>query len=320
MSRKREKSHPVDPLVLAHGAFLQLERGRGVLTVDAYARDVELFGAFLAERAGARSDESGRKAYPQLLSATTSDIRQFIMDLSGRRNYNMVAVRRKIASLRSFYKFLKFAQYREDNPAADIPAPKVEKKLPEVLAPQDVAKLINTGPPAGRSDFMRLRDNAIMELLYASGVRRAEVARINLNDIDLRHRQIRVTGKGSKQRVVVINKAAAGAIEAYLRVRPRTTDEALFIGRTGKRLTPRHVWHIFREVYRLSGIKFHASPHTLRHSFATHLLENGVDLITIKELLGHESVATTQIYTNLSMEHKRRAYDEAHPRDRMDDR
>jgi site-specific recombinase XerD len=172
-----------------------------------------------------------------------------------------------------------------------------------------------------------------MELLYGSGVRRAEVARIDLNDVHLRDRMIGVHGKGSKDRLVVINKATADAIQRYLAVRPRTTDPALFVGVGGKRLTPRHIWYIFREMYKVSGLsdgdgkaddretgKKTATPHTLRHSFATHLLANGVDLITIKELLGHESVATTQIYTNIDMTHKKRAYDEAHPRDRMKDR
>ncbi len=319
MRSKVSKMHPVDPLIQAHCAYLRLERGRGQLTVEAYAHDLEMFGAFLEQRGQSAQSRPARKEWPLLRGATTSDIRQFIIDLSGRRGYKMVAVRRKISSLKSFFKFLKLEGYREDDPAVHVPAPKIERKLPEVLAAQDVAKLLRTRPPAGRSEFLRLRDNAMMELLYASGLRRAEVAGINLNDADLRRREIRVMGKGKKQRVVVINRPAALAIEAYLRVRPHTNDEALFVGRSGRRLTPRHVWQIFRTVYQLSGIAYHASPHTLRHSFATHLLENGVDLVTIAELLGHESVATTQIYTNLSMEHKRRAYDEAHPRERMDD-
>ena len=157
-----------------------------------------------------------------------------------------------------------------------------------------------------------------MELFYASGVRRAEITSINLTDIDLSSRTIRIMGKGRKERVVVINRTTAAAIQTYLNVRPRSSDTALFLGRTRQRLSPRHVWEIFHRIYLVSGLKGvkQASPHTLRHSFATHLLERGVDLVTIQELLGHESVATTQIYTNVSFEHKKRAYDEAHPRDR----
>jgi site-specific recombinase XerD len=157
-----------------------------------------------------------------------------------------------------------------------------------------------------------------MELFYASGMRRAELASVRLADVDLAERTIRVTGKGNKERVVVINHSAAAAIESYLRVRPSTSDPALFLGRGGHGLTPAHVWRIFRTIYRVSGVQKHATPHTLRHSFATHLVENGVDLETVRELLGHESLATTGVYLQLAMGHKRRAYDEAHPRDRMD--
>jgi site-specific recombinase XerD len=157
-----------------------------------------------------------------------------------------------------------------------------------------------------------------MELFYATGMRRAEIAKINLADLNLRDRVIQVYGKGRKQRKVVMNHSAAAALERYLAIRPRSSDDAVFLGRGGNRLTPKHVWRIFRDIYELSGLKQHATPHTLRHSFATHLLENGVDLGTVRELLGHESLATTGVYLSVAMEHKRRAYDEAHPRDRMD--
>lgn len=332
----KERSAPVDKNIILHGTFLMNERGRSALTVEAYAHDLELFGAFLA---GERVlDENGkRKVWPQLLTATHVDIRHFIGDLTGRRNYNPAAVRRKVCAIRSFYRFLRYDGIRNENPAADIvppPSPK-KKKLPNVLEQREVGKLL-AAERADWTPFQRLRAAAIMELLYGSGVRRAEVARIDLNDVHMRDRIISVHGKGSKNRMVVINKATADAIQRYLGVRPRTTDPALFVGVGGKRLTPRHIWYIFREMYKVSGLdggesvagqsdddgksKKTATPHTLRHSFATHLLQNGVDLITIKELLGHESVATTQIYTNIDMTHKKRAYDEAHPRDRMKDR
>jgi site-specific recombinase XerD len=195
----------------------------------------------------------------------------------------------------------------------------MDRKIPQHLAVPEINTLLRTAPKAGRTDAHRIRDNAIMELFYASGMRRAEVANINLSDVNLRDRVIQVHGKGRKERKVVINHTTAAALERYLSVRPRSADDAFFLGRGGKRLTPKHVWRIFREIYGLSGIKQHASPHTLRHSFATHLLENGVDLETVRELLGHESLATTGIYLSIAMEHKKRAYDEAHPRDRMKD-
>lgn len=316
--RSDEQSAPVDPNIILHGAYLLQERNRSPLTVDAYARDLELFGAFLAGEKVL--DESGnRKPWPALLTATQSDVRRFIADLAGRRKYQMVAIRRKICSLRSFYKYLKYERIREDNPASDIPSPPIEKKLPKVLGQPEVGKLLTT-ERADWTPFQRLRAAAVMELLYGSGVRRAEVSRIDLNDVNLRDRTVRVHGKGAKQRLVIINQATVEAIQRYMGVRPRTGDPALFVGVNGKRLTPRHIWYIFKEIYKISGLSEQATPHTLRHSFATHLLQNGVDLVTIKELLGHESVATTQIYTNVDFSHKKRAYDEAHPRDRMDDR
>ena len=317
----RERSQPVDPLILAHGSYIHLELGRGELTVEAYAQDLELFGHFL--RHGAKKTVPGkdreRSAWPELESATTSDVRRFIQDLAGRRQYSMTSVRRKLSALKSFYKFLKLQHIRAENPAVEIPGPKIGKRLPKVLAEPDIIKLLATRI-AGRGDVRRTRDYAILELLYASGIRRAEVARIDLNDVDLRTRIIRIHGKGKKERDIVINKTAVDAIQGYLRYRPRTNDPALFVGRYGKRLTPRHIWHIFREIYEISGIKYSATPHTLRHSFATHMHDHGADIVTIQELLGHESVATTQIYTHVSMQHKRKAYDDAHPRDRMKDR
>lgn len=319
--RPKDRSQPADALILAHGNYLRLEHGRGELTVDAYAHDLELFGHFL--RYGARKSEpakdNARLVWPELKTATTMDVRGFIQDLAGRRRYTMTSVRRKLSSLKSFYRYLKLEQVRPDNPAIDIPGPQIGKPLPKVLTEPDVMKLLTTRI-AGRDDERRTRDAAIMELLYGSGIRRAEVARIDLNDIDLRMRTIRIHGKKKKEREVVINKASVDAIQAYLRHRPRTNDPALFLGRHGKRLTPRHIWHIFREIYKISGIQYSASPHTLRHSFATHMHDHGADLLTLQELLGHESVATTQIYTHVSMQHKRKAYDASHPRDRMKDR
>jgi site-specific recombinase XerD len=321
MKKRKEKSHPVDPLIIEHGSQLQLLHGRSLLTLDAYAHDLELFGQFLTYGAKDPPKKTARerRAWPRLKTATYSDVVQFIMDLSGRRGYDMVSIRRKISSLKSFYNYLKHTGIRKDNPAADVPTPTITKKIPKVLAVSDVSRLL-AARVAGRTDEQRLRDIAIMELLYASGIRRAEVSRIDINDIDLRARTIHIFGKGKKERMVVINKTATAAIQAYLSVRPRSNDPALFLGRSGRRLSPRHIWQIFRDLYKISGLKYLASPHTLRHSFATHLLESGVDLITIQQLLGHENVGTTQIYTNISMAHKRQAYDEAHPRDRMKDR
>ncbi len=301
-----------DPALVEWAGYLH-GRGRSELSIAAYVGDLELFGAYLAGVLG--KVPAHGKRWPQLPKASAAHIRQFVQELIGSRGYKRSAVRRKLAALRSFYGFLRRTGKRADNPAADIENPGRDKLIPRVLKERDVAVLLRTSA-TWKTPWLRLRDRAIMELLYASGLRRGEIAALNVADLDLATRTLRVMGKGRKQRLVIINRAAADALRAYLGVRPRSSDGALFLGHTGHRLSPRHVWEIFRRIYALAKLDVKASPHTLRHSFATHLLERGVDLVTIQELLGHESVATTQIYTNVSFEHKKRVYDEAHPRDR----
>ncbi|HET9031094.1 MAG TPA: site-specific tyrosine recombinase/integron integrase [Candidatus Aquilonibacter sp.] len=300
---------PADPTIAEFAAYLRLERGQSPRTSEEYARDVELFGEFL------EPGHPKNTAFFKLTAATTSDVRRFVMELMGPRKYTATSVRRKIAALRSYFSLQKREGRRTDNPAQDVPPPKAAKRLPHVMSEPEVAKLLRTRI-AGKTDFQRLRDVAMMELLYASGIRRAELVGLNLSDVDLDRRIMRVIGKGNKQRTVFINQASADAIRAYLGVRPRTPDEALFLSKRKTRLSHRQAWVVFREFAQLSGLTKHVTPHVMRHSFATHLLENGADLMTIKELLGHESLSTTQIYTNVSLEHMRRSYEDAHPRDR----
>ncbi len=302
---------PADGTIAEFAAYLRLERGQSPRTSEEYARDVELFGEFLEP--GHPKDAP----FFKIKDATTSDVRRFVMELMGPRKYTPVSVRRKIAALRAYYSLQKREGRRIDNPAQDVPPPKAPKRLPHVMSEPEVTKLLRTRI-AGKTDFQRLRDIAMMELLYASGIRRAELVGLNLSDVDLERRIMRVIGKGNKQRTVFINQASADAISAYLGVRPRTPDEALFLSKRKTRLSHRQAWVVFRQFAELSGLTKHVTPHVMRHSFATHLLENGADLMTIKELLGHESLSTTQIYTNVSLEHMRRSYEEAHPRDRTE--
>jgi site-specific recombinase XerD len=296
---------PADTTIAAFVNELHYARGRSPRTCEAYARDLELFGAFIDG---------------DVAKAERSQIKAFVLELAGKRRYMPAAIRRKLVALRRFYRYLIVEAVREDDPTVGIDPPKLPKRLPVVLREDDVARLLRTPSPAGRTDFQKYRDRAILEVLYASGIRRAEVASLDLADVDLDRRIMRVTGKGNKQRTVLINEAAADAMRAYLGYRPRSSDQAFFIGRRGERLGVRAVWEIVKTIERLSGMSVHATPHVMRHSFATHLLENGADLMTIKELLGHESLATTQIYTNVSVEHMRKTYDAAHPRDKRDDR
>jgi len=297
---------PEDPSIAAFVNELHYARGRSPRTCEAYARDLEFFAKFLKGR--------------DLVGAQRADVKAFVLELAGKRRYQPAAIRRKLVALRRFYRYLVVEGRRPDDPLTGIEPPKLPKRLPVVLKEDDVARLLRTAPPAGRTEFQRLRDRAILEVLYASGIRRAELAGLNLQDVDLERRVMRVLGKGDKQRTVLINSAAADAMRLYLAHRPRTSDEAFFVGRRGERLGVRAVWSVVKTVEKLSGLALHASPHVMRHSFATHLLENGADIMTIKELLGHESLATTQIYTNVSVEHMRKTYDRAHPRDKRDDR
>lgn len=307
----------VDPHIIDLMAELHLVRRRSALTVEAYARDLHEFGAWLAGLERTQSP-MGRE-YPQLLTAGAPDITRYMMYLSGTKQYNATTVRRKLSSIKALYKFLRRTGVRPDNPASDVPGPPVSRKVPEHLNIPEVGTLLDTRPLPDRPEAFAIRDYAILELLYATGMRRAEIASADLSDLNLRDRELLVHGKGRKERRVVFNHTAARALERYLALRARTADPALFIGRGGKRLTPKHIWRIFRQTYKLSGLDEHASPHTLRHSFATHMLEAGVDLETVRELLGHESLATTGMYLSASMAHKRKAYDQGHPRDRMND-
>ena len=284
-------------------ASIRLERGQSERTASEYGRDVDAFRTWLGGT--------------PLWQATASEIRRYVMHLMGERGYTPTSVRRKIAALRAFFAWQRREGKRSDNPSAEIRPPKPEKRLPRVLSEGEVGQLLGTRI-AGRSEFTRVRDRAMLELLYASGIRRAELVGLNLEDVDLERRRMRVLGKGNKPRIVFFNHAAAAAMALYLGMRPRTGDQAFFVGRSGRRLNADYAGEVFRLFARLSGLSKHATPHVLRHSFATHLLENGADLMTIKELLGHESLATTQIYTNVSLEHMRKAYEEAHPRDRQD--
>lgn len=304
---------PADPGLADFMAYLNLERGLSGRTAEEYARDVESFARFLG--AEKRAEDATRRVG----QATPTDIRRFVMDLMGPRKYKAVAVRRKVFALRAYFGLQRREGRRPDNPALDVAPPKAEKRLPKVLAENEVAKLLRTRI-AGRPDRLRLRDVAMLELLYASGIRRAELVGLDLGDVDLDRRTMRVVGKGNKERLVLFNHAAASALRAYLGVRPRSASDAVFLSDRATRLSANQAGKTFRLYADLSGIAQHATPHVMRHSFATHLLENGADLMTIKELLGHESLATTQIYTNVSLEHMRRTYDEAHPRDDRDDR
>jgi site-specific recombinase XerD len=303
-----------DPTIARFAQFLDMRRVSPRTSV-AYQRDLESFGSFLKARAaGLDLDVHHPPPYAPLESAATSDVLAYLTRLNGSRAYAPRSIRRKISALRTFYKHLKFDGRRTDNPATDVPSPKIGKPLPKALSERDVSALLAT-KVAGLSESQRLRDRAILECLYSSGVRRSELLGLAIADVDLDGRTMRVVGgKGNKDRVVPLTEVAADAMRAYLGVRPRAGSDAFFIGRGGRRLSESALYKIVRTYIHIAGLKGLASPHTMRHSMATHLYEHGADLLVIKEILGHESLATTQVYTKVAKSRMLEQFDAAHPR------
>ena len=304
LKSKDEAARPDWPGIRSFNEYLLLELRRSDRTAAEYIGDLKLFAAFV--------DKNGA-ADRVLLEASTSNIRQFLMDMTKRR-LSAAAVRRRVAALRAFYKFAKREGLRDDNPVIEIGMVKLPGRLPKAISIKDTERLLSTKPNADLPEWQKRRDAAILELLYATGIRRAELVGIDVADIDFEQRTIRVVGKGNKERFVIFNSFAHEALDRYLAVRPPSSDGALFVSRLGRRLSYPQVGNIFRLFVRLSGLEGKISPHTMRHSFATHLHQRGVDIMTIKELLGHESVATTQIYSKVTLSHIKSAYEEAHPR------
>lgn len=306
-----------DPAIARFAGYLDLRR-MSPKTSIAYQRDLESFGSYLKARATGAEDLDAHQPppYEQLEAATTADVLGYVQRLNGSRAYAPRSLARKISAAATFYKFLKFEGRRPDNPAADIPRPKIGKALPKALSERDVSQLLATRL-AGLTETQRLRDAAILECLYSSALRRSELLGLDLGDVDIDGRTLRVVGgKGNKDRIVPMTHAAAAAMRAYLGVRPRSAGTAFFVGRGGARLSESALYKIVRTYMGIAGIDRHATPHTLRHTAATHLYEHGADLLVIKEILGHESLATTQIYTKVARKRITEQFDAAHPRDR----
>jgi len=281
-------------------------RGCSPLTRAGYARDVGHFAQFL-----------GEDGFTRLPDATTEQLQAFFAKLKN-VSHKPRSIRRKRSALSAFFTWLRRDEKsRIDNPVQDTVTPKPGTRLPKVLPKDEVPQLLSvTITHAGRtnqprSSIQQARDRVIILLFYTSGVRRAETAALNRRDANMKERSLRVIGKRDKERIVIFNKQTAQALQAYLDVRPISKDDALFLGRGRKRMTPNHVGAIFKQYAKRSGIATHATPHVMRHTYGKHMLESGVDLATIQRLLGHQSLATTGIYLNVSTEHMRKKYDEA---------
>jgi integrase/recombinase XerC/integrase/recombinase XerD len=278
-------------------------RGAADSTRRAYLSDLRRFAAW-AERRGLGPREVG---YPQL--------RSFVATLS-EGGLSNASVARKLASIRGLYDQMVRTGEASQNPAELIPTPKREQRLPRVLAPQQMRDLLER-IPAG--DPLAERDRALLELAYSCGLRCREIVDLDVGDLDFEGEQVRVRGKGGKTRLVPVGEPAQRAVGRYLERGRRALatggeQPALFLSRRGRRLSPSDVRRRLAGRVREAALAGHVSPHTLRHSFATHLLEGGADLRSIQELLGHSSISTTQVYTRVEPGHLRRQYEGSHPR------
>jgi integrase/recombinase XerC len=283
---------------------LDRERNASAHTVRAYGEDVTQFAGYLR-------DQVGREPRPQ--DADHLAVRGFLAALHD-GGIRRVSAARKLAALRTFFRYLCREGVLERNPAAAILSPRLERRIPSHLEEDETAALLDV---PGRDDTS-LRARAILELLYATGIRCAELVGLDLPEVDLEARMVRVLGKGRKERVVPFGSQAREAVLAYLPARARAApaSEALFVNRRGGRLTDRSVRSILATRVRQVALAKRISPHSLRHSFATHLLGRGADLRTIQELLGHASLSTTQRYTHVDTRMILQIYNKSHPRAR----
>ena len=284
--------------------YLEIERHASPYTLRNYLHDLRHFIAYAT-----------RENVATLEDVDIQLLRRYIASLL-ENGYEKSSIARKLSALRSFYAYLTQVNIITENPLLTISSPKLTKRLPAFLSNDEVKKLI-TAPDS--STPLGMRDKAILELLYASGLRVSEIAGLDIMNVNLEEREIRVLGKGSKERITLMGKPAANAINCYLREgRPmltgkRSTD-ALFLNRYGRMLSKRSIEQILSRYAAAAGLTKRVFPHMIRHSFATHLLDGGADLRVVQELLGHANLATTQIYTHVTQTQARKVYLASHPR------
>jgi integrase/recombinase XerD len=288
---------------------LEVEKGYSENTRVAYKNDLSQFLAFLSSKPELGVVGWGYVQKDHLVS--------YILHLKTEREYASTTVARKVAAIKSFFHFLVAEGQIKDDPTATLDSPRVKKYLPRAISQQDVESLLEAatarGTPRG------LRDRAILELLYATGMRVSELVALNVGDIDLASASVRVFGKGDKERVIPIYERAVQAVGTYLdkgriHLLRDPEERALFLNQRGRRLTRQGLWLIVKGYVKDAELDVNVTPHTLRHSFATHMLRGGADLRNVQELLGHANIATTQVYTQVSRDRLREVYDEAHPR------
>lgn len=306
--------------------YLRAERHFSPHTSKCYAADLQQFCAYLCGALNVAVDDGGRdqpianlpgeEVNRRLLKMDTDQVREFLGFLR-ERNYCKSTVARKLATLRSFFKFLVRRSYLPSNPVASIRTPKQDKRLPKCLEIEQIEKLLSN---PDTTTLLGARDRAMLEMLYSTGMRVSELIALNVADVDLGQNVVKVSGKGKKQRVIPLGPGAVQTVLHFLDLRrsdprsPAFDADALFINKHGQRLSTRSVRRKLDKYLLDAGLDLSVSPHTLRHSFATHMLRRGADLRSVQELLGHQSLSTTQVYTHLTGETVRDSYEKAHPR------
>ncbi len=284
---------------------LVLERGLADNSVLAYRRDLQDYAAFLRA-----------KGISEFSAASRLVVEEYLQLLRRRLHRSRSTVSRKLTSLRQMYKFLVRERLATNDPTTNIQAPKAVHRLPEVLSREQCLALLAM---PDRSKPEGLRDAAMMHLLWAAGLRASELVNLRLHNVNFQEGIVRVRGKGGKERIVPVARATLKLLEEYLeRGRPHLVkselEDGLFLSNRGRPLTRVRLWQILKEYVLRAGLPRHTSPHTLRHSFATHMLAGGADLRAIQEMLGHSTLATTEIYTDVSRQQLRNVYDQKHPR------
>ncbi|MBN2375972.1 MAG: tyrosine recombinase XerC [Sedimentisphaerales bacterium] len=322
------------PIIQEFLDYLNYEKHFSSHTTKCYCADLKQYADFLGTQSEphTQTDQGSPPDYHQtqspvatavavdvatlLVQADVTTIRAFMSELT-QKNYSKSTTARKLATLRSFYKFLVRRGHIETSPVTAIRTPKQEKKLPRCLDLSQITTLLNC---PDTNNMLGARDRAILETLYSSGLRVSELVSLNLSDVDFLGETLHIRGKGKKERVSPIGSTALQAIQRYLSFRdadPRKENfnqQALFINKHGQRLSTRSVRRKLDKYLLQVGLDPRISPHTLRHSFATHMLNNGADLRVVQELLGHQSLSTTQVYTHLTTNKMKQVYDQAHPR------
>jgi len=290
--------------------YLKVEKGFSENTWSAYKNDLYQMADFAVKEVGNRGE------MPSWANFKRQDMLSFLLSLK-ERNYAAATVARKVAAAKSLFGFLVAEKKMTADPTENLNSVKVGRSLPKPISVSQVRDLL--AQPARMNTPEAMRDEAILVLLYASGMRVSELVSLNTGDVDIKNGYVRCFGKGNKERLIPVYEKAAQTVGKYINEgRPYlihgSDEKALYVNRRGDRLTRQGLWQILKGYAKAAKIDTEITPHTLRHSFATHMLDGGADLRTVQELLGHANISTTQVYTHLTSEHLRRTYDKSHPR------